>query len=513
MRVITAEITTGLLGGMLALTAGAQTSQAGQWTTAQQNPARDGWQHQADGISPQSVRNFQLLWKVDTHDKHMQLAGQDQPLIVKSGDRTLAIVAGARSNVTAIDLNTGAIVWQTHMKWSSSVPETPADQAPAGFICQNANIDVPVYDSSKDVIYIIAQDGYLHTLSVKTGDEVGTPFMATPRPYPKVNALQLRDNVIYTIQGQGCNGNPNLLYVINLTTRKMTMNMPHESGMWGTWGAAMGDHGNLYAGSGDGVYDASKLLLPTSVLKMSPAGKIIDYYSMPWHIFMTLRDEDLGYTPIVVHFQGKEYVVASGKEGRFYVLNSNSIGGANHETAEYITPLLDNIGWNFQGQGQWGGGASWTAPDGTVWVVSPFGGRTNPATHFQYSHGPNPDGGIMALKFEMRNGKAILVPVWRSVDMQTAQPPGIAGGVVFALAGGDFTGQGDDMNGGLLSAQVRLRRASPAVLYALDAETGKVLWDSGHEINSLVHQGGLAVADGKVVLGSNNGIVYCYGLK
>ncbi|HEY7837702.1 MAG TPA: PQQ-binding-like beta-propeller repeat protein [Terriglobales bacterium] len=511
MRAITAVITTAMLGGLLALSVAAQSSQAGQWTTAQENPARDGWQQQADGISPESVRNFQLLWKVDTHNQHMELAGQVQPLIVKSGNRTLAIVAGARSDMTALDLNSGAIVWQKHLQWASSTPETPADQAPGGFICENGSIDVPTYNDGK--IYFIPQDGYLHTLSVATGDEIGTPFMVTPRPYPKVNGLQLHDNVIYTIEGQGCDGNPNLIYVANLSTRKTTMNMPRQGGMWGTWGAAMDAEGNFYAGTGDGGYDAAKLELATSLLKMSPEGKIVDYFTMPWYKWMTSRDEDLGYTPVITHYNGKEYVVATGKEGRFYVLDPNALGGANHETAEYVTPLVDNLGWNFQGQGQWGGGAGWTASDGTVWVLSPFGGSANPATPFAYTHGPNPDGGIIALKFETMDGKAGLVPVWRSTNMQTAQPPAIAGGVVFALAGGDFAGQGDDMNGGLLSAKARLERASPAVLYALDAQTGATLWNSGHEINSMVHQGGVAVADGKVVFGSNNGIVYCYGLK
>ena len=47
-------------------------------------------------------------------------------------------------------------------------------------------------------------------------------------------------------------------------------------------------------------------------------------------------------------------------------------------------------------------------------------------------------------------------------------------------------------------ARYRAQRSVPAVLYALDASTGKELWNSGKAIASFSHSGGLAVGGSKV---------------
>jgi outer membrane protein assembly factor BamB len=52
-----------------------------------------------------------------------------------------------------------------------------------------------------------------------------------------------------------------------------------------------------------------------------------------------------------------------------------------------------------------------------------------------------------------------------------------------------------------------------AVLYALDAKTGKVLYQSGSAIGSWVHFSGLAVADGRIYAVDHESRVYCFGLK
>jgi len=100
-----------------------------------------------------------------------------------------------------------------------------------------------------------------------------------------------------------------------------------------------------------------------------------------------------------------------------------------------------------------------------------------------------------------------------SRDMITAEPPVIVNGVVFALAGGEFTGQADDEKGGLYSAEERIKRSVPAKLFALDALTGKELYSSRDQIASFLHQAGLSVAGDKVIFGTFDGTIYCFGLK
>lgn len=69
--------------------------------------------------------------------------------------------------------------------------------------------------------------------------------------------------------------------------------------------------------------------------------------------------------------------------------------------------------------------------------------------------------------------------------------PIVVNGVVFAAAAGEYR--------------------SPAVLYALDAATGKELWSSGSAITSFVKSGGLSAGGGQIYLGTNDGTLYAFG--
>jgi outer membrane protein assembly factor BamB len=51
-----------------------------------------------------------------------------------------------------------------------------------------------------------------------------------------------------------------------------------------------------------------------------------------------------------------------------------------------------------------------------------------------------------------------------------------------------------------------------AVLYALDAQTGRELYSSGTQITSFNHFSGLSVANGRVYIGTFDGMLYCFGL-
>ena len=52
-----------------------------------------------------------------------------------------------------------------------------------------------------------------------------------------------------------------------------------------------------------------------------------------------------------------------------------------------------------------------------------------------------------------------------------------------------------------------------AILYALDAQNGKELWNSGDTMKSFQHWGGLSVANGRVYLATFDGTLYCFGIR
>ncbi len=114
---------------------------------------------------------------------------------------------------------------------------------------------------------------------------------------------------------------------------------------------------------------------------------------------------------------------------------------------------------------------------------------------------------------EEKNGKYRLTPAWMSRDMNRAEPPVIANGVVFAYGSGEDTDQAyPDIGLDDVSSR-RIPGSTHATLYALDAETGKELWSSGDQIASFAHWTGLSVANGRIYLGTFDGNLYCFGIK
>ena len=236
-----------------------------------------------------------------------------------------------------------------------------------------------------------------------------------------------------------------------------------------------------------------------------------DYYTPSNHVWLSRRDLDMNVTPVVFPHEGRDLVVASGKEGRYFLMDSKSLGGADHMTPLFRSELISNKNVNFQTEGTWGSLASWKGKDGSRWVLGTTGGET--AVPFPKSYGPTPNGGIIALKLKSQDGKLLLEPAWQSRNMITSEPPVIVNGVVFVLAAGEYTGQANDAVGGLFSAEERIQRSVPAKLYALDAVTGKELFSSGDQVTSFLHQAGLSVAGEKAIFGTFDGTIYCFGLK
>lgn len=500
------------------LTARAQSGQ--EWLTSSFDMARDAWQRGESKISPANASKLQLLWKVNVGAKPMGMLSFREPLIVTgvktaNGVKTLAILAAARNDVYAIDADSGTVVWQKRLKWESEKPQQPGEGE--GFICTNALSATPVV-SPKDAavrrLYVLASDGYLHTMDLSSGDDSDAPIQVLSLPYGKPYGLDLVNNVVYTVSGQGCGGVPNALYAVNLANKKVTVSQPPQAGLWGVAGAAVGSDGTIYFESGDGPYDAAAGKLSTSVEAFTYSNDTVtlkDYYSPSNHEWLTRRDLDMNATPVVFPYQGRDFLVGSGKEGRYFLMDSKSIGGTDHLTPAFRSELFSNKNVNFQTEGTWGSLASWEAKDGTRWVLGPTGG--DPAVTIPTTYGPTPHGGILALKLKENGGKPELQPVWHSVDMVTAEPPVVANGVVFVLAGGEFTAQANDDVGGLYSAQERIKHSIPARLFALDALTGKELYSSGDQVKSFLHQAGPSVAGDRIIFGTFDGTVYCYGLK
>lgn len=496
-----------------------QSTGAAEWPTGSFNQQRDGWQRNETKLTPDNAKNIRLLWKLKTDNKPMGMQSFREPVIVAgvhtpAGVKTLAIFAGSSDAVFAIDTENGSLVWQKNLKWSSDKPQEP--QEDTGFICNNALTATPVVTpagATQRFVYVLSSDGYLHTMDPATGEEKDAAVEMVPRVYGKTYGLNLLNNVVYTATGQRCHGIPNKLYAVDLATKK-AFSTPPQGGIFGTAGPAIGADGTIYFETGDGAYDVAAGNLSTSVQAYTSVDDTLtlkDYYTPSNHLWLTKRDLDMNTTPVVFPYKGRELLVGSGKEGRYFLMDSKSLGGSDHQTPLFRSPLLSNKNVNFQTEGTWGSFASWEDKNGTRWVLAPIGGPV--AVDFPVSYGPTPNGGVIAMKLTDAGGKIELTPAWVSRDIMSAEPPVVANGVVFVLAAGEFTAQANDEDGGLYTWQDRIKHSIPAKLYALDAMTGKELYSSGDQIGSFLHQAGIAVAGGRVIFGTFDGTIYCFGLQ
>jgi hypothetical protein len=208
---------------------------------------------------------------------------------------------------------------------------------------------------------------------------------------------------------------------------------------------------------------------------------VFDRITLEVKDWFTRDGADFNTTPVVFRHKGQDHLAVTGNDGRVYLLDGASLGGADHKT-----PLFASDAFAPPNAGA--GLATWQDADGTRWVLAPAGN------------------GIVAMKVVDKDGKAALEARWRSPAIAAPLAPIVVNGVVFAAASGEY--RGTEPN---LSAAERAKRSTPAVLYALDAATGKQLWTSGTTITSFA-RGGLAAGGGQVYLVTYDNTLYAFGI-
>lgn len=498
----------------------AQTPKA-HWLMDGGDPARTSWQRDETLISPSTVKDMKLLWKVKLDNQPRQMHNLFPPLIIgdlqtPGGPREFAIVAGVSDNIYGIDVETGKQVWKRH--FDLTFEDTGRG---GGVLCPGGltatPIVVPGDGPGKYKVYAISWDGRLRTLDPVTGEETAAPEPFLP-PNGKPYALNIHKNVLYTTTAQGCGGNPNQFYSYDLATKKVGSFNPGSGGLWPRLGPSIGKDGTVYAGSGDGDYYPERQIYGQAIIGVkqntdTKALEMTDWYAPSNAVWLRKRDLDMNVTGPVFDYKGKEYHAQSSKECRIWLLDTSSLGGEDHRTPAYRTPLVCNEEVHFAGAGVWGALATWEESNGTRWVLMPFWGPKHPKFKAPIEYGQVTQGAVAAFKVEEKLGKVQLTPAWISRNMWQADPVVIANGVVLAYGNGEDAMQSTyDIGLAYNSAANRVARSGHATLYALDARTGEELWSSGDQIASFSHFSSLAVANGRVYIGTFDGTLYSFGV-
>src|SRR5581483_4582732 len=314
------------------------------------------------------------------------------------------------------------------------------------------------------------------------------------------SGVNLDESILYAATVGNCGG-PNAIYALDLENKEASVaSFPtNGSAASGNGGTAIGNDGTVYAqiaegnGSVAGKYNDTVLALTKGELKVkdyfTPTEKMPAVAHAPWA---------QGATPMVFTWKNRELLLAGARDGRLYLLDAASLGGADHHT-----PLYRSDPIAAQGSVQ-GAFATWEDPNtSTTWVYASVWGPAATGAKFAASNGPAPNGSIVAFKVEERNGKPVLVPGWSSANVASPSAPATANGVVFVVS------TGLPQTGGVSVQQVE-STAKPAVLYALDALTGKQLFQSP-SASAFSYNRAVSVANGRVYFTTHDNTLYAYG--
>jgi PQQ-like domain len=358
--------------------------------TASQNNLRDGWDRTETNLTPAVLRSgrFHQLFSTAVN-------GQVYAQPVVAGN-TL-IVATTTDWVYGLNQASGAIEWSRQL--GTPWPVTTAT---------GCNVDMPevgvlgtpVYDPGTGTVYLVSQvvpaggsikdpEFLMHAINAQTGVErsgwpvpiKGAPSNDPGRPFDAFSELQrpgllLLDGSVYAGFGGHCTMQPYTGYVagVSTITRGVTMwadqagpDYSGESGIWQSGSGLMSDgEGRIFLTTGNGTAPAPNpgskppLDLGDSVVRLGvqPNGTLhaLDYFSPANAVYLGANDTDLGSGgPVGLPFGSATYphlLVQSGKDGRVFLLNRDSLGG--REQGPGGTDDVVSVSGPYAARGQWG---------------------------------------------------------------------------------------------------------------------------------------------------------------
>lgn len=491
------------------------------WLTFAHDPQRTGWAVEELALNSKSISNLTLLWKAKAENESYSLSALTAPVVAEkistvNSVKNVVYVAGISGKVFAFDAETGEILWTYTIKnFVESKKNVYVYQGT--FLCPNGITATPVIDKSSQTLYVLGPDGMLYGLDLGSGRVRYGPIQFVA-PFSKSWSLSLVDGKLYTTLSQGCGNGLSGFYAIDVrdahrpVIEQGLLSSTNTAGIWGRAGPVIGTNGRVYGGTGDGSFDAGAGDYSNTVVAASlDSLKIVDYYLPPNWSYLNKKDFDLGSASPVFFGWRDHYLVAHGaKEAVVYLMDADSLGSKDHQTPLYTSPRLGNDAAECcSGLGIWGGLSTARDVEGQTWLYVPMGGP--PASNrptFPAVNGDTSKGSIMAFRVvaDSRASNPVLEPAWISGGFASPEPVVIVGDLVLAL----FNGENPVQKGG---EKGRLKNTRPAVLKALDARTGRELYNSGTSISSWVHFTGLAVAAGKIFLVDHDSNIYCFGLR
>ena len=326
------------------------------------------------------------------------------------------------------------------------------------------------------VVYAVTSDGVLHVLGLPSGKDIQKPAPFLPANAKWADLIAV-NTTLYASTSQNCGGAPNGVWAIDLESEAKPVVSWKSNGGSVVGGVTFTTDGTVLVAIGPGRTGAG---YSNAIVALDPKTlEVKDWYTEPTSEFVT--------APLVFRHDGKDMVAAATKDGRVLLLEAASLGGPSHATPHYASRPLMASPIAFAPEAL----AMWQEVSGTPWLLVPVSGRLSADVKVSSINGTVTNGTILALKIVESAGKLSLQPGWASRDLTSPVTPIIVNGVVFAVSSG--------------------RRATPAVVYALNGTDGRDLWNSGKTIASFLPSRSFWSAMGQIYLAASDSTVYAFG--
>jgi hypothetical protein len=492
---------------------------AGNWSMPGNDAGQRGVQQPELKLnSGNAAQEFKFLWKLQLgntsgRDESFSEPLLKQRLINSRGFKDL-VYWGDSNTLYAVDDELGKIEWQKHFDLSNAPAPGPCGLAGVQIVMEppptiNFNAQrrpgtppppppPPVRPGDRKLgmkagsgffglqgIYALTSDGYLHEQVLSTGDDFAPPVKFLSGNGANAYGLNILGNTVVAVTGQHCGGVENGVWALQMTEDgyPVAHYTADQLDPLNLTGVPLAEDGTGYLVTGPG--SARQDLHPNSIVALDIKNglNVKDWYT-PKGGYAGLQHVG----PVVFPYKGKELIAAPGADGRVTLLDAASLGGADHHTALAESSPLSRAG----AKHTWDSFAAWQGKQGDTWVIASISAAVTGAGGSAAAHGETAHGAYVAFKVEGDADAPKLTPVWVSRDLLNPAPPVITSDVVIALSGGDANHH--------------------AVLYVLDASSGKELYSSRDEIPTYTHFSGVSFGSSHAYFTDHNHVLYAFGI-
>jgi outer membrane protein assembly factor BamB len=539
--------------------------------TQHNDNSRTGAQLNEITLTPSAVRTqgMQVKYTADVDD-----AIWAQPLYVRSvafsdGSANAVYTVTANNSVYAFNADSGASKWVHHLSDSNPAlrpfvhdsPSTPVIDIGQQIMLVLFSTENQLNDTSANaaalqkILNTLDVSYWLVALDLRTGHEVrrtqilakvnrsdGSALSFDARIQESHPALLLDHGSIYVAFG----ANPGEEWLVEYhgwvmrydavslqpkgvfcTTVNSRGPKAEGAGIWQAGGGLAADaDGNVYFLTGNGVYDPQHLSYGDGFVKLTPADDSLKFANAVADLnapppgaanvpptvhtvaqLMNDRDLDLGAGGLVV-IPGTQMLVGGGKTGMIYVVDGSSMTirqsfqaftNTYHPDWNYGCPTPRQIGCGLTMNG---------TPSNDDWQAGPHL-HGSPAFWRGHFYDWSEKDHLKQFDFDPSTNRVSENPVVGSV---VATPILMPGGLLSLSANGTIAGTG--IVWAVLPSNGPSTADHKSHLYAFDAETLNLLWDSPFPdtLPQMTRRGALTVADGNVFVPTANGALLAYEL-